>query len=272
MATLAFSIIGHNEEKCLPRMFESIGWADQIIYVDCESTDGSLAVARRYTPHVFTHPNVQNLNISKTHGMAQATTDWIFYLDADEVIPPDLANEIQQVIASDPPHAAYLLPRRNFFFGRWVRRGGKYPDNQLRLFRRGRAHFPCKDLHERLAVDGSIGRLKHPFDHHTTVTPATTLYKMDRNTTFYARELYRKGVKPSAGLGLKMMVLKPLRRFVSRAVLKLGFLDGPPGMLLILVDGWEQAMIYFKLWYYHQFPQAAGDDLPAPDSIAKPKD
>ena len=87
MATIAISIIGHDNGHQLAECLESTRWADEVIYVDCDSADGSLEIARRYTSRVFQRPNDTNLNVNKSYGFAQATTDWIFYLDPDETIP-----------------------------------------------------------------------------------------------------------------------------------------------------------------------------------------
>src|SRR5690242_13945298 len=107
MPTLAFTLIGHNEAHNLPRTLESVRWADELVYVDCESSDGSAEVAARYTKKVFRKPNLINLNVNKQFAIDQATTDWVFYLDADEVISPELATEIRAVIAANPPENAF---------------------------------------------------------------------------------------------------------------------------------------------------------------------
>ena len=255
MSTITVSILGHNEAHILSRALESVRWADEIIYVDAESTDNSLEVARAFTSKVFSRPNNPNLNVNKSYGFSQAAGDWILYLDPDETVPEDLAREIRRVVEANPAENGFSMPRRNYFFGRWVRHGGKYPDTQLRLFRRGRGRFACRDVHERLEVDGGVGRLKQPFNHHTTFTPQTPLDKMGFYTTFFAARMYREGRRPSLPLALKMVVLTPLRRFISRYFLKLGFLDGMPGLFLILVDNFEFPVRYFKLWYYTRHPE-----------------
>ena len=87
--TISISIIGHNEAKNLAGCLASLDWADEIIFVDCESEDNSLEIARRFTSKVFSRPNVQNLNINKQFGIDQSTSSWILYLDPDERIPPE---------------------------------------------------------------------------------------------------------------------------------------------------------------------------------------
>ncbi|MBI4083189.1 MAG: glycosyltransferase family 2 protein [Candidatus Lambdaproteobacteria bacterium] len=250
MASIAFSLIGHNEAHVLPRAFASIAWADEIIYVDCESRDESLEVARKYTPNVFARPNTTNFNVNKSYGIAQATADWVFYLDPDEVIPPALAEEIRRLIESDPVENAFTLPRRNLFFGRWLAHGGQYPDRQLRLFRRGKAYFPCKHVHETLVVEGRIGRLREAMEHHTIDTALTALQKMDFFSTFNAQALARQGVEPTLGLALQYMAFRPWSRFIRRYVFKGGFLDGWPGFIQAAVSSIDFQVRFIKLWHW----------------------
>jgi glycosyltransferase involved in cell wall biosynthesis len=255
MPTLAFTLIGHNEAHNLPRTLESVRWADELVYVDCESTDGSAEVARKYTPKVFSRPNVIQLNANKQFAIDQAGTDWVFYLDADEVISPELAEEIRAVLAANPPENAFKLPRRNRFFGRWVRHGGQYPDTQLRLFRRNRARFPCRHIHERIEVDGATGTLREPLDHYTCDTVAVALRKMDFNSTFNAQEMARGGLRPGMGVAVRFLVWKPLSRFLRRYFLKGGFRDGWPGLIVAGIDSIDFAFRLFKFWDYAQHPE-----------------
>lgn len=256
MATVAVSMIGHNNAAQLAEALESARWADEIVYVDCESGDGSPEIARRYTEKVYRRPNTTNLNVNKSYGFAQATADWIFYLDPDETIPAPLAGEIRRTIAAGPLHAAYELPRRNHYFGRWLRHGGKYPDVQRRLFRRGRAWFPCRHVHERLEVDGTVGRLAEPMNHYPVDSPHTELAKLNFYSTFNAELLARRGVRPGAVTALRYLAARPLGRFLKRYIGKAGFLDGWPGFIVATLDSLDFWLRFFKLWYYHTHPEA----------------
>jgi len=257
MATLAITMIGHNEAHLLPKAFESAAFADEVIYVDCGSGDDSLKVARKYTDKVHSQPNRRNLNINKTYGIDRATSDWIFYLDPDEVIPPALAEEIRTLIDSDPVENAFKLSRRNHFFGRWLRYGGAYPDTQLRLFRRGKARFPCVDVHESLEVDGKTGRLKEAFDHFTCDTVMESLRKVDFYSTFHAQLMARQGKKPTVTMALSFMMTKPIGRFIRRYFFKGGFLDGWQGFLQIMIGSIDFQLRFLKLWHYTH--QGAGE-------------
>ncbi|MEE8434700.1 MAG: glycosyltransferase family 2 protein [bacterium] len=246
MTSIAFSLIGHNEAHNLPRCLESIRWADEVVYVDCASSDGSAEVARRFTERVFSRPNLANLNVNKTFGIEQTTADWVFYLDPDEVIPPALGKEIRAMIASNPPQNAFCLPRRNFYLGSWLRHGGQYPDTQLRLFRQGRAWFPCKHVHEKLEVDGEIGSFGEAMEHYTNPTTAEVMKKLDFYSSFNADVMLSEGKRPGPGMAFRYLFWTPSSRFFRRYFLKGGFRDGWPGLTVAMFDGLENQVRFMK--------------------------
>ena len=246
MTRIAFSLIGHNEAHNLPRCLESIRWADEVVYVDCASSDGSAEVARRFTGLVYSRPNLANLNVNKTFAIDQTSADWVFYLDPDEVIPPTLGEEIRAMIASDPPQNAFRLPRRNFYLGSWLRHGGQYPDTQLRLFRQGRARFPCKHVHEKLEVDGDIGSFKEAMEHYTNPSTAEVMKKLDFYSSFNAEIMLAEGQRPGPGMALRYLFWTPSSRFFRRYFLKGGFRDGWPGLTVAMFDGMEIQVRFMK--------------------------
>lgn len=237
MAKISVSIIGYNEARNLPRCLAGLRWADEVVYVDCGSTDGSAALAAAAGARVFARPNNPNLNVNKQFGLEQCTGDWILYLDPDEAVPPELAGQLRSA-AEGGSSAAYLIPRRNHYFGAWLRRGGKYPDRQLRFFRKGKAAFPCVDVHERLKVDGYIDALKAPMDHYPYNSSEELLRKMD----FYAG---RKAERASAGRR-PVSLARALRRFFDGYFLKFGFLDGAPGLASAAADLFSEALAWVK--------------------------
>ena len=208
-------------------------------------------IARDWGALVFPRPNIFNLNVNTNFTFDQATGDFILCLDADEVVPEETAGEIRETISQRPQPAAFYLPRRNYFFGRWLKHGGHYPDWQLRLFRRGKARFPEKHIHERLQVDGKIDRLRNPFNHYPYETKEECQRKLDRDTNFEAKYLYENGIHPTPLNALKYLYLKPGQRFLRRYVLKLGFLDGP--------SGWEAARMDMQnfRWRYNKLRKLA---------------
>ena len=171
-----------------------MSWADQIVLVDAGSTDNTAEIAVKYGAEVYSEPNRHNLNHNKNIAISHCKGDWIFILDADEKIPYDLAGEIRRIVNSDANAAGYLVPRRNFVMGRWVRRGSQFPDYQLRLFKRGKGVFPAKHVHERLDVSGNISKLSLPFDHHPYPNFKMLVQKNLRYAEFEANYHFNLGI------------------------------------------------------------------------------
>ena len=228
MNLLSVAIIAHNEADNIAETLRSISWADQIVVVDCESGDETVRICRDFNVDLYSEPNRSNLNINKNIAIEHCNSDWVLVLDADEIIPYNLAGEIRLAM-EEGRHNGYLMARRNHVLGCWLKYGGQYPDWQLRLFRRTKGRFPAEHIHERLRVEDSVGKLKEPFDHF----PYRTLKDMIRKGSFYT-EFETNYLDQSLNQkSPSMLVLKaginPAVRFVRRYFFKGGFLDGIPG-------------------------------------------
>lgn len=246
MPTIGVSIIAHNEEKQIANALKSAEFADEIVVVDCESTDNTVSIVEKFSKvKLFKRPNNKNLNINKSFGFEQLTTDWIFYLDPDEIITEGLQKEIKEAISSEI-YVAYKLPRKNIFFKKWLSHGSQYPDFQLRLFKRGFAKFPNKHVHEMLEVDGKIGRLKEPFEHHPYPEVADYVRKMNFYTGFQAQFWLDSGMKYNFFNMMKFMCFRPSSRFIRRYFFKLGFKNGWQGFLAAIGDAFQHIVSYAK--------------------------
>ena len=254
---LSITIIGHNEVEHLRELLPQLKMADEIVYVDCESHDGSLETARDAGCRVFSRPNNTNLNVNKSYAMEQATGDWVFYMDPDERLPEILMSEIDKVITATS-NSAFKLNRRNHYFGNWLRHGSQYPDTQLRLFRKDSAHFQNQHVHEKLVVEGTIGKLDNDMLHFPYLHISQFLSKFDFYTRVEAGYLRDSGVLISSGNSLRFLVIKPFSRFLRRYFLKGGFRDGFPGLFCAIFDALNFAVRYFKLWESTQNPGSKG--------------
>jgi glycosyltransferase involved in cell wall biosynthesis len=264
VVTVSACIIAHDEEASLPATLAALDWADEIVVVDCESGDGTAAVARRFTDRLYSRPNLANLNVNKNYAFAQATSEWILCLDADEIVSGELAREIGAVTSGGPAENSFFLVRENNWFGRVLTHGGHFPDRQLRLFRRGRGRFPERHVHERLEVKGSVGTLRTPLGHFPYRTVSQYLRKMDFYTTFEARHLLAGGASFSVG-GFLASLARAKMRFFRRYVLKRGFLDGWQGFAAAYLDFLSRMVVQFKLKEFEEGSGAgssgAGTDL-----------
>jgi glycosyltransferase involved in cell wall biosynthesis len=226
---LSVAVITLDEEQRLRACLESVAWADEIVVVDAESRDKTAQIAREFTERVVVRP-WPGFTAQKNFALEQATGDWVLSLDADEEVSPELRDEIQRLLAQPqpPPCDGYAVPRKNIFWGRWIRHGGLYPDWQMRLFRRGRGRFVDRAVHESVQVEGPVARLRGALLHRSYRDVSDFLDRADRYSTLAADEWLRSGLPVRAA----DLILRPLGRFFGMYVLRLGVLDGWRGLLL----------------------------------------
>ncbi len=170
-------------------------------------------------------------------------------LDADEEVSPALANEIRALLETEPPFAAYRIPRLNHFLGRPLRHGGYWPDPKLRLFRRGAAAFEDRPVHESMKTAAQVGRLAAPLLHHCYPTLGDYIEHMNRYSAAAAEFLAQSGRAPESFAGLLWSaLLNPTATFVYNYVLRGGFLDGRESLLQHLNHSVYIHWKYVKAW------------------------
>lgn len=246
---LSFVCVGHNEIVHLRELLPSlIKISHEVIYVDAESSDGSADFARSVGCTVYSQPNQINVNYSRMFAFEKVTGDWIFYVDPDERFSPQIIEELRHKVNQYPQWNGYKLPRKNYFFGHWLKRGGLYPDHQIRIFKKGHGVFHNRLVHERIDVQGALGLLTSPMEHYAYRDISQFFQKFDYYTTYEANYLYREGVEIQWFNSIKFFIFKPTSRFFRRYILKRGFLDGIPGFFAALFDALGWAGRYFKLW------------------------
>ena len=232
--SLSLVIVTKDEEANLARTLESVRFAgvapNEIIVLDSGSTDRTVEIARSFNARVF-QEDWKGYAAQKNSAIDKASGDWILALDADEVVEPALATEIQSVVPATSKYAAFRIPFKHHFLGKQLRFGGMYPDRKPRLFRRGHARFGERAVHESVEVfdeNAPIGELKHAILHYGYPTLAGYLAAMDRYSSLAAQQMLAEGRQP---LPFFDTVLRPAASFIGRYIFLLGFLDGRPGLL-----------------------------------------
>ena len=245
MATLGCVIITKNEEANIHDCLASVAWIAERVVVDAESTDRTVELARAAGARVFVRP-WPGFGLQKNYAMDQAGAEWILIVDADERIPQPLQTEIRSRIDAWRPGdpEAYEIPRRNYFYGAWVRHAGVYPDYQIRLVRKGSARYNDVPVHENLVVQGPVGRLIHPMDHFTERRIRDHFRKFGLYTTLAAQEKGRTVCRVSAS----DLIFRPLVVFTKSYLLKQGFRDGVRGLIVSGFAGMYTFVKYAKLW------------------------
>lgn len=250
MNKLSVVVTVYNDEAKLARTLTSIRWADELIVINCSSTDKSLEIAKQFTKQVFTRPNHLMLNRNKNFGFGLAKHPWILSLDSDEEITPELAKEIKAVINQKSEIAGYWIPRKNIIFGKWIQHGLWWPDKQLRLFQMGKGKFPCRHVHEYLEVDGKLGELANPYIHYNYDSVSQYLWKLDN---IYTGSEVDKLKAAHYQLNWFDALRFPVSDFLKIYFAQSGYKDGLHGLVLAILQAFYSFVVFVKLWESSNF-------------------
>jgi len=267
---ISVAIATFNEEKNLSRCLDSVkDWIDEIVIVDGGSTDRTVEIAKRYGARVIITNNPPIFHINKQKAIDACSGDWILQLDADEVVTKELRSEILDTICHpeldsgsqtikipkqvrndvnclNSKIVAYAIPRKNFFLGRWLKKGGQYPDYVIRFFRRGKAYLPCKSVHEQMEVKGKVDYFKGDLLHFTAPTFSRYLTNADRYTSLLAGEIKDREKKNYLFDFINYMFIKPAYWFCLTFVRHKGFLDGWQGFVFSFCSALRFPVAYIK--------------------------
>jgi len=238
MAQLAGVILTHNEEHNIEACIASLRWCDEIVVFDSYSTDRTVELAQAAGAHVIQHP-FENYSAQRNAALRAVRAEWVFFVDADERVTPQLATEIRQKI--DGPQRGWWVPRHNYIFGRLTRGAGWYPDYQLRVLHRQSAHYdPSRPVHELVILNGEAGYLEQPLIHYNYRDMAHFIAKQERYIEIEAQRRYDQGQRPKPWTWFSM----PLREFWRRFVVLRGYTDGLHGLRLSLLMAYYE----YRTW------------------------
>jgi len=252
--TLSAILITRNEAHNLHDCLQSLqGLADEIIVVDSQSTDGTVAIAQQHGAIVSQPADWPGFGPQKNRALDLATSDWVLSIDADERVTPTLAAEIKQVLQTGDDQAAYKLPRLSFYCGQFIHHSGWHPDYVLRLFKRGTAKFSDDLVHERVVTQQAVHALKNHLLHYSYLSFSQVLQKVDAYSSASAKQAYARGKRSSVAGALGHGAWAFFRTYVIRR----GFLDGAHGLALAISNAETSYYKYLKLWHMQQVEDAA---------------
>jgi len=240
---VSVTIITLNEAEHIAAAIESARWADEVLVVDCGSTDGTVDLARNSGARVLRREWSGYVD-QKNFAAERASNDWIFSLDADERVTPALAAEIRALLATEPPLRGYRLPRVAYHLGRWIRTTDFYPDYQTRLYDRRAARWRGNYVHESVAVDGPAGRLHSELEHYSFRNLRDQLDRINHYTTLAARQMHESGRRS----GPLHLLVHPPAAFLRNYLLRRGILDGTAGLTISLMNAYSVFLKFAKLW------------------------
>ncbi len=240
--SISVTVITKNEAPIIRTCLESVGWADEIIVLDSGSADGTVEICREYTAKVIL-TGWPGFGPQKNRALEMATKDWVLSIDADECVTQELREEMQNAMADPAGNAAFAMPRRSCYCGKPMRHSSWWPDYVTRLFRRGQARFSDDLVHERLIVEGPVGRLSEPLLHEAFSDIEEVLDTMNRYSTASAKMMHDRAERA----GLSTALLHGFWSFFSTYILRAGFLDGREGFMLAVSNAEGTYYKYLKL-------------------------
>jgi glycosyltransferase involved in cell wall biosynthesis len=242
---ISASIIVFNEEDNIAELCETVSWADEIVIVDSNSTDRTVEIARQFTDKVF---NREFLGYKDKHDYADAQTtgDWIFWIDADERVTPELREAVEKLKLSDPQDLpdGFWIARQTKHLGRWIKHSGWYPDYQMRFYRKSASYWGGIPPHETARVTGRTEILEGKFLHFPKGDLSKHHHKVDYYSTIAAEYLHNKGVKA----GGFHMFFRAVSGFIRSYIVKQGFRDGVPGLIIAMFAAYSVFLKYAKVW------------------------
>lgn len=246
--SISVVITAYNEAEKIEECLKSVYFADEVILINCSSTDNTVEIAKKYTKQIITRPNNLMLNSNKNFGFIKAKNDWILSLDADERITPELRDEIYSQFPSDRQEQSpngYWIPRKNVIFGKWIQNSIWWPDYQLRLFRKGKGKFAEVDVHEMLTIDGETKKFKNPMLHFNYETISQYIYKMDK---IYTENAVNNILESDKKIEWFEAIRMPVSDFLKTFFMQKGYRDGLHGLVLSILQSFYSFIIFAKLW------------------------
>jgi len=241
---ISVTLITLNEADNIEDCLKSCSWADEIVVVDSQSTDKTVELARKFTDKVFVE-EWKGQGYNKNLAVQKASGPWIFSIDADERVSPELAKEIRQTV-NNAQNDAYSIKRKNIYRGQWIKHGGWWPDEVKRLFLKNKASFNNARIHDSLQVNGTAGWLLHPLIHESFFTADDFLERARHYAIHQGREMFENGRKATALTAFWRAIFTFFKTFVLRA----GFLDGRAGFL---VANYNTTLAFYKYMILAEF-------------------
>lgn len=239
-------VLTHNDETVLERCLSSIAWCDEIVVVDDESTDGSVAVAQKFTTQIYTRKLHDDFAAQRNFGLEKAKGAWVLFVDSDEVVSEELKREIVSSI-KDQASSGYYIRRKDYWGGKWLAHGETGNIRLLRLARKNSGIWK-EPVHEVWDVKGTVGALTSPLLHYPHPSVAQFLSQINYYSSLRARYLYSQKVRPS----LWHVLVYPKAKFLVNYVFRQGFRDGTAGFIHAMLMSFHSFLVRSKLWKLHQ--------------------
>jgi glycosyltransferase involved in cell wall biosynthesis len=236
-------MITYNNEETIERALKTVTWANEIVIVDSFSNDRTVEIGRKFTDKLFQRKWPGHRD-QYQYAADLTTHEWIMFVDADEEVSPELAQEIREVLGGKVEGVdGFFVYRRTLYLGRWIRYGGWYPDGEIRLYRRNKGRWEG-GLHARVVIEGTVRSLKNQYLHYTYRNISDQIQTIDKYSRIAAEDMVKQGERFS----LFKLLFHPPFRFIKEYFFKSGLRDGLPGFVIVISTMYYVFMKYAKLW------------------------
>ncbi|MBD2781131.1 glycosyltransferase family 2 protein [Xenorhabdus szentirmaii] len=242
---LSVVMIAKNAADLIADCLLSVGWADEIIVLDSGSTDETCRIASEMGAKVYTNAQWPGFGRQRQLAQSYASGDYIFMIDTDERVTPELKFAIEQVLDNPDDNKVYRCARLNLFMGKFMKHSGWYPDRVIRLYCRERYQYNDNQVHESLDTQGaSVVTLKGNLRHLT----CRSLMEFQQKQLNYARDWAKHRHEQGKKTHYFSIFSHMLGAFFKTWLLRVGFLDGKQGLLLAIVNAQYTFNKYAALW------------------------
>ena len=236
-----------NEEIHIDAAIRSVGFADEIIVIDSFSSDKTLELAQKHNVKIIKR-KFDDFSTQKNFAIDQALHDWIYILDADERVTPEVEKEVLEAVKNPGKYVGFYVRRSFYLSGKIVKYGGFQRDKVVRLFLKEFCRYNGNHVHETIVAKGELGFFKHKIDHYSYRNYDHYISKLNHYGALRAKQMQAQGKT----VNLYHILIKPPVRFFVHYVVRLGFLDGFSGFLIAKTHAYGVLTRYIKLWLFNQ--------------------
>jgi (heptosyl)LPS beta-1,4-glucosyltransferase len=242
---ISAKVIVFNEEDNIAAVCEEVDWADEIVIVDSHSTDRTVEIAKRYTDKIYFN-EFENFKLQHEFADSKTDGDWIFWIDADERLTPELRESILALKNREAPDLpdGFRIARRAWYMGKWINHSGWYPDFVMRLYRKSGSSWGDNIVHESVAVKGEVETLKGDLLHFTRRNLREHHDVIAKYMALSARQRYERGGRA----GWIDLIFRPPVAFLESFLVKQGFRDGLQGLLIAYFRAYSLFLRCAFLW------------------------
>jgi glycosyltransferase involved in cell wall biosynthesis len=240
---LSVYMITYNNASTIEKALQSVaGWANEVVVVDSESTDGAIDTIGQYTDKLYQFVTTSQRD-KYQRAQDYCANSWVLFIDADEWLTHEIKGEIEQVLATGTDCNGFMVRRKNFYLGRVIEHGGWYPDHEIRLYRKEKGQW-TGGIHAKVHVEGKVGRIEAFYMHTPYTDIAHQIRTVDRYSGAFAEDLRASG----RSFHLHNLLGRPIYRFFRDYLIKGGFRDGVPGLIIAASTMYYVFMKHARLW------------------------